>query len=105
MSTKLRVNKNSACSSYAKRQNHNAWKENHLKPDCNEALDRLMGRKYLRFLAKNKLLTAGVSELFMSINLLIIEANSISYHCRKTGISQYSVEKRAAFFWFHSSET
>ena len=86
------------------RQNHNAWKENHLKPDCNETLDRLMGRKYLRFLAKNKLLT-GVNESFMSINLLIIETNSISYHCRKTGISQYSVEKRAAFFWFHSSET
>ena len=63
-----------------------------------------MGRKYLRFLAKNKLLT-GVNESFMSINLLIIETNSISYHCRKTGISQYSVEKRAAFFWFHSSET
>ena len=36
-----------------KRQNHNAWKENHLKPDCNEALDRLMGGKYLPFLAKN----------------------------------------------------
>ena len=87
-----------------KRQNHNTCKENHLKPDCNETLDRLIGWKYLPFLAKNKLLT-GVNELFMSINLLIIEANSIWYHGRKTGISQYSVEKRAAFFLFHSSET